>query len=189
MLTVTPGNAFAYSNLGAGILGHVLTQAAAAERWETLVQARVAGPLGLVDTTVTLSEGQAERRVSGYDGLAPAPQNDIGEPLRGAGALLSTGDDLLAFVEAALAGDDAAWELVVTPRRDSPFGEDAQTGFLLNIENPSGEGLYAKSGSTTGFSAQLMFTRSPPAAVVILANNGRLSGLHDLAYAILTAAR
>ena len=127
--------------------------------------------------------------MSGYAGLAAAPPNDIGEPLRGAGALLSTGDDLLVFVEAALVGEDAAWELVVTPRRDSPFGDNAQTGFLLNIENPSGEGLHSKSGSTAGFSAQIMFTRSPPAAVVILANNGRLSGLYDLAYTILTAAR
>ena len=55
VLTVEPGVAFLYSNLGAGLLGFVLARAAASESWEALVQARVAGPLGLPDTIVTLS--------------------------------------------------------------------------------------------------------------------------------------
>jgi len=49
-----PGAAHAYSNVGAGLLGHALARRAG-KSFETLVRERIAGPLGMPDTTIALS--------------------------------------------------------------------------------------------------------------------------------------
>ncbi len=184
-LTVEPSLSFLYSNLGSGTLGHILVTASGESSFEALVQREIAGPYGLPDTLVELSLSQQARKLQGYaDGL-PAPAIDIGDPLQGGGALRSTGDEVLRFFEGAMAGGDTAWVEVMTPRRDSPNGTNAQTGLLLNIEDPGGETVYSKNGGAPGFTSQVMFTLNPRAVVVLLSNVQSTQGLYALAKAIL----
>ena len=48
------GASFEYSNLGVGLLGHVLSLAAGKD-YETLIRTRICLPLGMKDTVITLS--------------------------------------------------------------------------------------------------------------------------------------
>ena len=92
---------FEYSNLGAALLGHVCARAAGSS-FEEAVEQRICRPLGLRDTGVTVPADKLAR-------LAP-PHNWRGEPASawdlpafvGAGALRSTADDMLRFLEANL---------------------------------------------------------------------------------------
>jgi CubicO group peptidase (beta-lactamase class C family) len=95
------GERFRYSNFGAGLLGIALAHAAATD-YETLVRERIATPLGLRDTVITLSEDQRSRLAAGTKwrggpaGLWTVPG------LTGAGALRSTAVDVLTFIRAQM---------------------------------------------------------------------------------------
>jgi CubicO group peptidase (beta-lactamase class C family) len=96
-----PGTGVAYSNLGAGLLGHVLALRAG-RLFEDLLAERVLRPLGLADTGITLSADQAARLAPGHTGKGePTPNWDI-PSLAGAGALRSTLAEMLTFLRANL---------------------------------------------------------------------------------------
>lgn len=172
-----PGQQYQYSNVGSGILGEVLVDAAGLSSFEELIQREIAGPYGLDDTTASPDASQAERKVQGYAMGMPTVALDIGGPLQGGGILKASADDVLAFFEGAIGGNDPAWAQVMTPQRRSPNGEDAMTGLLLNIEQAAeGPTVYSKGGGAPGFSSMVIFTVDPPVVVVILANANGLQG-------------
>src|SRR5580658_2347125 len=61
-----PGAAHAYSNVGSGLLGHVLARRAGVD-FETLVRERIAAPLGMASTVITLTPALAARAAQGHD--------------------------------------------------------------------------------------------------------------------------
>src|SRR5512132_4333622 len=54
-LTRDIGSKYEYSNLGAGLLGHLLARRAGVD-YETLVRTRITGPLGMNSTVVTVKD-------------------------------------------------------------------------------------------------------------------------------------
>src|SRR5262249_32553794 len=100
-LTRDVGEKYEYSNVGVGLLGHALARKAGMS-YEALVRARVLEPLGMKDTTVTLSDEQKKRLATGHNGaLVPVKSWDL-DALAGAGALRSTVNDMLKFLSANL---------------------------------------------------------------------------------------
>lgn len=178
-LDAAPGTRLLYSNLGAGALGYYLVDKTGASDYQALVRRDLAEPLRMSGIWVIVPEADPNRVARGYRQGVAAPANEIGEPLAGAGALRSTGADMLLLLESALGtGDPAvvsAWTHVLEPRRPSPQGQDGQLGLLLARETLDGRHLYFKDGQTAGFSSYLVFSPSPPAAVVLLANSSDLA--------------
>lgn len=81
-----PGEKWEYSNVGAGLLGYVLARRAGMS-YEALLRARILAPLGMHDTTITLSPEQRARMATGHD-LAMSPTGPWAfDALAGAGAL------------------------------------------------------------------------------------------------------
>ncbi|WP_244931560.1 serine hydrolase domain-containing protein [Nocardioides sp. W7] len=101
-----PGERFAYSNYGAGLLGYALAHAAGTS-YDALVADRVAGPLGLADTGVATPAGH--RLVEGRSRWGRRAQRWDLASLAGAGGLVSTAADLLALL--ALWAPDATGSL------------------------------------------------------------------------------
>ncbi len=184
-LPVVPGTTYLYSNCGLGILGHVLVTASGEPDYHALVQREIAGSYGLVDTGVALTGDQQARLVQGYHAGVEAPVLDIGAALQGGGAIRATGDEVLRFFEGAISSTDPAWDLVMIPRRSSPNGVDAQTGFSLNVEYPEGVAVYAKMGGSPGFTSLVAFTLEPPTVVVLLSNLKQTQSLYPLAKTII----
>ena len=96
-----PGTGAAYSNLGAGLLGHVLALRAGLP-YDELLAARILRPLGLTDTAIALSADQASRLAPGHDAMGEPTSNWDLPTLAGAGALRSTADEMLTFLRANL---------------------------------------------------------------------------------------
>jgi serine-type D-Ala-D-Ala carboxypeptidase/endopeptidase len=94
------GARYEYSNLGVGLLGHALVHASRAESYEALVADRVLKPLGLGDTTITLTDSQRKRLIPGHDSRGRRQPNWDFPCLAGCGAIRSTVGDLLKFVKA-----------------------------------------------------------------------------------------
>lgn len=87
-----------YSNLGSGLLGHVLSRVGGAD-YERLLIDRVLQPLGMHDTAIRLSEEQQKRMAPGHADGKPVRHWDF-QVLAGAGALHSTVADMLRFLRA-----------------------------------------------------------------------------------------
>jgi CubicO group peptidase (beta-lactamase class C family) len=105
------GIKFEYSNLGVGLLGHILALQAKMS-YEPLVKERILKPLGMNDTAIVLSPSMRSHLAIGHD-LAgnPTPNWDL-PTFAGAGALRSTASDMAKFVSANLG-------LTKTPISDS----------------------------------------------------------------------
>src|SRR5580658_1952499 len=61
------GSQYEYSNLGGGLLGHVLTLRAGMD-YDALVRARIAVPLDMKSTSIALSPEMKARMAAGHDG-------------------------------------------------------------------------------------------------------------------------
>jgi CubicO group peptidase (beta-lactamase class C family) len=181
MLRREPGDRYEYSNLGAGLLGRALSGG----DYEKLVLARIASPLGLEDTRIALTEDQKRR-------LGP-PHAVVGKPaanwdlptLAGAGALRSTADDLLRFLEANLgAGPGTALALSHEERfRAGPQGPRIGLGWHLTPLLSNGKIMIWHNGGTGGYRSFAGFVKETRTAVVVLANTA--ADVDGLAVALL----
>jgi CubicO group peptidase (beta-lactamase class C family) len=82
-----PGSEYEYSNLGAGLLGHLLARRAGTD-YESLIGIRITRPLSMPDTGITFSSLQKQRMATGHNAmLAPVANLEL-STLAGAGALL-----------------------------------------------------------------------------------------------------
>lgn len=169
------GESVEYSNLGAGLLGHALAARAGAD-YEAFVTRRVLAPLGMSDTGIALSPSAKGRLATGHDlSLEPVPNWDI-PALAGAGALRSTANDLLAFLEANLglreSRLDAALRATHVSRRAfEPPTMDVGLGWLIRTEH--GREIRWHNGGTGGYRSFAGFDGDAGIGVVVLSNAAR----------------
>ncbi len=100
-LTRDIGSQYEYSNLGGGLLGHVLARRARMD-YEALVRSRICDPLGMNSTRITLTPEMKARLAAGHNAALQSVENWDSPTLPGAGALRSTANDLLTFLAANL---------------------------------------------------------------------------------------
>jgi serine-type D-Ala-D-Ala carboxypeptidase/endopeptidase len=168
-----PGGRPRYSNLGFGLLGHVLALRAG-ENYEQLVQERICRPLGLHDTHVSVQA--RERLAQGHDRRGrPVPYWDL-PALAGAGALRSTVADLLVFLRLQLGeGDPAlvrAAALTHAPRARHRALAVGLGWTRLPLRGTDHELLF-HNGGTGGFRSFAGFVPAAQTAVVVLSNSAR----------------
>ena len=100
-LTREPGAKFEYSNLGSGLLGHVLALRAGTD-YESLVVERICRPLKMDSTRITLTPDLKARFATGHNYLGYAVTSMDFQAQAGCGGLRSTANDLLKYVSANL---------------------------------------------------------------------------------------
>lgn len=156
-----------YSNLGVGLLGHLLGNAAGTN-YPSLLAARILGPLSLEHTTGDPEQPQA----TGYFHGRPRPPWHI-PGLPAAGALRSTAHDLQRYLQAHLTPDATtlpdALRAVQRPRATKPGGRD-QLGLVWNLRSFDTYELLFHSGATRGFTTFIGFSPQAGMALAALAN-------------------
>ena len=165
---------YEYSNLGVGLLGHILERASKTP-YEQLVIRRLTGPLRMGDTRTTLLDGMKERLAPPYSLDGKPSRNWNFQVLAGAGALKSSVDDLLKFAAANLGkGDPRLVETLATCHavRHEPFPARLRVGLAWNHSPVRAGGAWVTwhNGGTGGYSAFIGFVKETGTAVVILAN-------------------
>jgi CubicO group peptidase (beta-lactamase class C family) len=196
-LTRDPGEKFEYSNLGGGLLGHVLALRAGTD-YESLVRQRITAKLGMKDTAITLSPAMAGRLAMGHDtNLNPVKNWDL-PTLAGAGALRSTTNDLLTFLAAELgfkptALKDAMAEQVVVRR---PTDQPASTGgpqmsVALGwiVRKDATSTVIWHNGGTGGYRTFIGFNPATRTGVVVLSNAATQAGPDDIGFHLLTGSK
>lgn len=171
-LTRDPDTQYEYSNLGVGLLGHVLSLVAG-KSYEELVIERISGPLGMDDTRITLSEEQQSRFARGHGGDGKVvPYWDF-DSMAGAGALRSTATDMARFVQANL-GLHETDLYPVLQRTHEPRAETGQANLKMglgwHISTISDAEIVWHNGATGGFHSFCGFIPSQKIGVVVLSN-------------------
>ena len=182
------GSQMEYSNLGYGLLGHVLARRAGTD-YESLVRARILQPLGMTHTGIAPVAAWTGHRAKGHDDqLAPAPDWDL-PALAGAGALRSTADDMLRFLAANLGFVDTP--LLSTLREAQtyqfPLGQGAGMASLAwgAPTDLFGSNVCWHNGGTGGYRSFAAFDPQRRRGVVVLSNAA--IGVDDLGFHLLDA--
>jgi serine-type D-Ala-D-Ala carboxypeptidase/endopeptidase len=182
-----PGSQYEYSNLGAGLLGHILAHRAGTD-YESLIGIRITRPLGMPVTGITLSPAQEQRAASGHnETLAPiAPTNWDHHALAGAGALRSSANDMLTLLEAFLAYRETplapAMKAMLEVRR--PAGQTA-IGLGWLIYSVDGREIVWHNGGTAGFRSFVGYDAKQRIGIVVLSNASTPGGVDDIGFHLL----
>ena len=162
----------AYSNLGFAILG-VLLETVYGKPWAALVQEKITGPLGMIDTVQELLPAQQSRFAEPWNGDKRASAWTF-KAFAGAGALRSTLADMSKLADALLAGPKgplgAVWPLLAGDYADMP-GVGGKIGLALFHAWDSGEDSYLHDGGTGGFRSTLQIRPASGRALVVLVSN------------------
>ncbi|HEX9160233.1 MAG TPA: serine hydrolase, partial [Thermoanaerobaculia bacterium] len=167
-----PGAMYEYSNLGGGLLGHVLALRAGTD-YETLVRKRITGPLSMNSTVITLDDDLKQRLAPGHDNQQQRVPNWDLPALAGAGALRSTANDLLTLLSANLGITRTelapAMTLMLETRRPTGMtGLEIALGWHVST---SGERqIVWHNGGTGGYRSFIAFDPKQRTGVVVLSN-------------------
>ena len=166
---------YEYSNLGFGLLGHLLERASG-KRYEELIVRRIADPLGMKDTRIVLTESMNARLAPPRDAKGAPARNWHFQALAGAGALRSTVNDLLKFAAANLGqGNPRLTETLASchASREADIVPDRLRIGLAWHQSPvraGGRWVIWHNGGTGGYSAFIGFVKETGTAVVVLSN-------------------
>ncbi|CAN5917812.1 hypothetical protein BH11MYX3_BH11MYX3_28240 [soil metagenome] len=168
---------FGYSNLGVGLLGHVLA-VRAGSTYEALIRAQITEPLGMKDTVIKVTPALTKRFAAGHSaGNQPQRAWDF-DALAGAGAIRSTAADMLTFLEAQLHPDRvkgrtvAAKTLPAAIAASHEVRADVGGGMHIALDwfRVDESGSYWHNGATGGYSSFAVFDPAKDFAVIVLFN-------------------
>ncbi len=188
-LTRDPGAQFEYSNLGVGLLGHVLALASG-KSYEQMELDRVWKPLGMTRTAITLSPWMRDHLALGHDAAGKVVPNWDLPTFAGAGAIRSTAVDMLKFVAANLHTDRGPLGKAMAfahQERATAMGPTAGIGFNWIIQRAGTDTIIWHNGGTGGYRTFAGFEPSRGMGVVVLTNSGGV-GADDIGMHLLNPA-
>ncbi|WP_213994949.1 serine hydrolase domain-containing protein [Arsukibacterium sp.] len=165
---------FEYSNLGFGLLAELLSQQQN-QSFSALIQQQLFVPTGMSASTLALTHGKYKNRAQGYQIDGSETTNWHFQALAGAGAILSSIEDMALLVQyylqatatdTAVAAENSAladaMRLSVTPPTSDPT---IGFGWMLQPQ-----GLVWHNGQTGGFNSFVGFAPAEQVGIVILSN-------------------
>jgi CubicO group peptidase (beta-lactamase class C family) len=168
-----PPGEYEYSNYGMGLLGHELARFKGMTYEELLVE-RIARPLEMNDTRITLNEDQQQRLAKPYNEALKLTKNWDLPTLAGAGGLRSTADNMLKFLAANLADDqtELSKSLQLSHEQRHKMDDGLAIGLGWHIAR---DGItWWHNGMTGGYSSWISFVPKDNAAVVVLSNTATM---------------
>lgn len=176
-----PGASYEYSNLGVGLLGHVLTRVTG-QAYERLLVERICRPLGMRDTRITLDDQQRARLAPGHDinGM-PAANWDF-DVFAGAGAIRSCGNDMTKYLAAQMGlipGIDPPLSAAITLTHERRATVSSRLAIGLGWHINTVRSVYEHAGQTGGYHTYISFSPEKKVGVVLLSSGG--SGVLDRA--------
>lgn len=181
-----PGEKSEYSNLGAGLLGHLLTLRTG-KSYEALMRARICEPLKMPSTWVNVPAAMEKRFATGHNGtLSPVAHWGL-DALAGAGAIRSSTNDMLQFLAAAMGNTKTplapAFEAMVASRRSVVSG--VEIGLAWHINTRDDTEVIWHNGGTGGFRTFTGFNPKTHIGVVVMSNVSTPVGVDDIGMHLL----
>jgi CubicO group peptidase (beta-lactamase class C family) len=168
VLQSTPGEKRIYSNLGGGLLGHILTLISK-KSYEALMSETICIPLGMSNTFVELTPDRERQMVHGRTpkGDVLLLSNDNCGVLTGCGAIKSSARDLVKYIRANM-NDTTFFFLAQQPTKQ--FDEHFSGALGWAPYGERGKVHQGAFGATPGYTCGLIFERNTRVGVVVLTN-------------------
>ncbi len=192
--TLSHRGQFAYSNLGAALLGHALTSASNMD-YERLVQERIFTPLGMTASSVPVTAGNLpDDAPTGYSTTGKAEPPWTLNGWAPAGGIRSTPADMIRYAQALLDGSAPGVD-ALTPRWETDldaFGTrwesgEQNVGYAWFTEEIGGRTVTWHDGGTAGFASIIVLDRASHRAVIILSNTN--ASVNDAGIALIMGER
>ncbi len=172
-LTRDIGAKYEYSNLGVGLLGHILELRARTD-YENLVRTRIGRPLKMDSTGIKLTPEMQAHLAKGHNSVRlPVPNWDL-PTLAGAGALRSTVNDMLKFVAANLGLKKSPLLAAMQKAHQSQQQtgvSDLEIGLGWHILKKFDTEIVWHNGGTAGYHSFIGFDQKRLKGVVVLSNS------------------
>ncbi len=168
VLQSTPGEKRIYSNLGGGLLGHILTLISK-KSYEELMFETICKPLRMSNTFVELTPDRERQMVHGRypnGGLLPFGDGDCGA-LTGCGGIKSSAKDLVKYLRANMT-DTTYLYLAQQPTKQFDEHFSGALGWAPYSER--GKVHQGAFGATPGYTCGVIFERNTRVGVVVLTN-------------------
>jgi CubicO group peptidase (beta-lactamase class C family) len=186
-LTRDPGAQFEYSNLGVGLLGHVLTLVTG-QSYEEMERERVWKPLGMTNTAITLTPWMRAHLALGHDEQGSVTPNWDLDALAGAGAIRSTTIDMLKFAAANVHPDRGPLgpAMAFAQQERAPAGQ-MMIGLNWLSDHVMSDTIVWHNGGTGGYRTFIGLAPSRHMAVVVMTNSAG-EGADDVGLHLLNSA-
>jgi len=169
-LTRVPGESFEYSNLGMGLLGHILS-IRSGKSYEEMVKDLISSKLNMPNTSISLTSKMTSNFASGHHLAQEVSYWDI-PGLAGAGALRSNIKDMANFLAANMNEANPVHALFdqCHQQQYSPMPAFAVgLGWMLSTSNQAN--LIWHNGGTGGFRSYIGFNPQLKRGIAILSNS------------------
>lgn len=168
-----PGRRHELSTLGYGLLGHALARAAG-RSLEALLRERVLEPLGMDRTGYGPDGPPEEWLVRGHEGGDVVTRTRVTEALQGGAGLLSSAEDMVAFLAANARPPQTALERAMRVAQEvrTPYDPEGEgRGFSWRTYSSARQQLLVTHGGRTGgFTSLINFDPDQGIGTVLLAN-------------------
>ncbi|WP_088341909.1 serine hydrolase domain-containing protein [Robiginitalea sediminis] len=162
-----PGSTYGYSNLGAGLLGYLLERISGAS-YEEQLQQQVFLPQDMTHSTTDLAKVDSHL-IPGLNAVGePTPHWEF-DALAGAGAILSSANDLSIFARAHFDLENPV--LALTREATFNIRDNMRIGLGWHLpRTKSGQEVLWHNGGTAGYTASMALEPNKKFGVVILSN-------------------
>ncbi|MGM0526085.1 MAG: serine hydrolase domain-containing protein [Pseudomonadota bacterium] len=171
--TIAPEVTYQYSNFGYGLLAETIAKAQRTT-FKDLIHSALFDPMGMTSSGLAIKPGQHSNLIAGHRIDGQAVPHWHFDALAGAGAVISTVDDMVSYIK-TLMQPEQNWQPVVnhllTPQHT--LGPDTAQGLAWILEQHDESTLVWHNGQTAGFSSFVGFTADRQRGVVILSNQAR----------------
>jgi CubicO group peptidase (beta-lactamase class C family) len=164
-----PGERYAYSNLGAALLGDAVARSQHSA-YETLVKTRITDPLGMRDTSIELSDNMREHFAPGYDVDQHPRSSWEFLSMAPAGGIRSNMNDMLVFARAALHPPEGPVGKALTRSMTTLYRSPQDVDLAFGWHVASGGATFWHNGQTGGYHSFIAIIPGADAAVVVLSN-------------------
>ncbi len=175
-----PLGQYRYSNVGMGLLGHVLTLQTG-KTYEDLIIERICMPLSMIETRVEPTASMSARIAPGYnERLQPSRGYDL-PTMGGAGGIRSTVNDMLKYMKANLRPDDSPLgQAIALSHEKLHTMKDGRAIAMAWRISRNGKTL-SHTGLTGGYRGWLALVPERDTGVVVLSNtrNARILQFGD----------
>lgn len=163
----TPGKVSAYSNLGVGLLGYILTEKTK-KSYEDLLQEQILLPLKMNNTTTFLSKVDVDKLVKGLQADGTETSNwDFTDALVGAGGIKSNVVDMEKFIRKNFE-DDTIYNLPQQPT--IKVNNAVEVGLGWHIISQEGRTVLFHNGGTGGYLSCMIIDKKNKKAALLLSN-------------------
>lgn len=184
-LTRSPGQSFEYSNIGMGLLGHILS-ICSGKSYEELIRGLISEEMP--NTSLALTPEMVSNFASGHHVKQEVPHWNIALPAMG--GLHSNIEDMAHFLSVNLRSDLPISELLhLCHQKQYSPACDFSIGLGWIISHFGDSDIIWHNGETAGFCSFLGFNAKSHRGVVILSNSTKVDDsrwVDDLGFSLLT---